>query len=109
MRCLMTAPKTWNGEPSITLYDRLGYSRLVLEVQDDLPRVTFYAPSGQPIGGLVAKADGGMLFALSRDNGRRGFELHVSPGVDAEMNLFDKDGQPIGKDIEGSDNRPRSG
>ena len=58
-------------------------------------RVTLYAPSGQPVGGIGAHEDGGTALALNRDDGTLGFYVRVPSDAPATVQAFDKDGQPI--------------
>jgi len=95
LRALIASSQTWDGEPHITLYDRNGLNRLTLELHDDAPRVTFFAPSGQPIAGIGVSDDGDAILSLSRANGSLGVFVRVPANADAIAQVFDKDGQPI--------------
>lgn len=95
LRALITASRTWGAEPFITLFDRKGLNRLTLELHEDAPRVTLFAPSGQPVVGIGVHEDGGTALGLNRDNGTLGFYVRVPADADASVRRFDKDGQPM--------------
>lgn len=95
LRALITSAESWNGEPSITLYDDQGNGRLALEIHDRQPRVTFYAPSGQPMVGLGVDEKGGARIVLSRENGTLGFFVEVPADRDTVRQEFDSEGQPM--------------
>jgi hypothetical protein len=95
LRALITSSSTWKGEPSITLYDDQGYNRLVLEMQDQRPRVTFYSPGGQPVAGFGVDEKSGTRLVLSREDGTLGFFVEVPADGDAVRQEFDSQGQPL--------------
>jgi len=49
LRAHIRASESWAGEPTITLFDGQGLNRLAVELVDGLPRITCFAPSGQPV------------------------------------------------------------
>jgi hypothetical protein len=81
-------------DPLIQLYDKQGVPRLTLELRNDLPRVTFYVPSGQPAIAIGVHDDGGTVLSLSRANGTLGVHVRVPDDGDAEMWVCDMTGQP---------------
>lgn len=95
LRASIRSVSTWAGEPSVTLYDDQGNGRLVLEIHDGRPRVTFYAPSGQPVAGLGTDEEGGTRLVLNRENGTLGFFVEVPADGDAVRQEFDTQGQPL--------------
>jgi hypothetical protein len=93
LRALMVSSPSWDGEPSITLFDQQGHGRLTLELHDGAPRITLFAPSGQPVVGLGTHEEGGTAFAMNREDGTLGLYVRVAPATDAIIQAFDKDGK----------------
>ncbi|MCE9544146.1 MAG: hypothetical protein K8T25_01270 [Planctomycetia bacterium] len=94
LRALITSSKTWDGEPSITLFDRQGCGRLTLELHNDAPRISCSTPSGQPLVAIGIHEEGGAVLGLNQDNGMPGLYVRVPSESDITIQVYDKDGQP---------------